>query len=123
MDLAPASESQSTLPSIPRRLEDGVIVSVALGAFFSVAVSSVGCVYTWGAGTEGQLGHGDKTSVARPTLVRSLAGHAVVGIAAGEHHVLAVTNQGRVFSWGGGGGGAAGSLGHGPACREQLLPR
>ena len=34
------------------------VVSLAAGEFHSVALTDAGLVYTWGAGGEGQLGHG-----------------------------------------------------------------
>jgi len=44
-----------------------------------------------------------------PTLVPSMQGKCVVSVAAGEHHCLALSREGEVYSWG---DGQYGSLGH-----------
>jgi len=35
-----------------------------------------------------------------PTQIKGLAGVEVVQIVGGEHHTIACTNDGRVFTWG-----------------------
>lgn len=50
------------------------------------------------------------------------AGERIVGIAAGAHHSLAVSDAGRVFTW-----GRTGRLGHAPLpgsrARDEFAPR
>ena len=44
-----------------------------------------------------------------PRLIELLQGIKIVQIACGDAHTVALTNEGRLFSWGGGG---CGQLGH-----------
>ena len=63
---------------------------------------------TWGAGSYGNLGHGDNTEVKTPKLVESLLGKPCISVACGSKHTLALTAYGAVFAWGYGGGGRLG---------------
>ena len=42
-----------------------------------IVVTTESQVYTWGYGNEGQLGHGDIESRAKPELVKALAGKSI----------------------------------------------
>ncbi|KAJ4823257.1 hypothetical protein Tsubulata_042381 [Turnera subulata] len=70
-------------------------------------------VWSWGAGTDGQLGTGKLQDELLPQLLHlpflSSAQHISM-LACGGAHVLALTSCGRVFSWG---RGTSGQLGHG----------
>ena len=55
----------------------------------NLPVAGGGVVYTWGAGRNGRLGHGDTADVLSPRRIASL--QHVVSIAAGFEHTLAVT--------------------------------
>ena len=66
-----------------------------------------GCLFTWGRGSNGQLGLGDRVDRRIPTLVATLS--CVNMIACGSLHTLAATDAG-LYSWGHGG---EGRLGHG----------
>lgn len=48
------------------------ITDLKLGEGFSMALTSNGQAYTWGANELGQLGNGDDQPVAEPTIVNSL---------------------------------------------------
>lgn len=95
------------------------IVNINHGGAFCAAVSAAGAVYTWGLGTKGQLGHGDKESMYEPNVVRGLEAHRVLSVATGHAHCIAVTESGDVFSWG---FDRFGQCGHGVAAKERLLP-
>ena len=111
----------------PRRIEalDGIKISrIGGGETASAAVSEEGDVYTWGWGGSfwqgnGGLGHGDSTTQPRPALVQHLeeSGTKVISIAVGNGHMLALTKEGRVLSWG---NGEYGRCGNGK--RVQTLP-
>ncbi|VDN34113.1 unnamed protein product, partial [Dibothriocephalus latus] len=47
-----------------------------------------------------RLGHGDLTHVNVPTCVKAFASQRVVQVTVGALHCLAVTDTGRVYSWG-----------------------
>ncbi|KAM3862238.1 alsin-like [Diretmus argenteus] len=66
-------------------------------------------VWSWGRGTEGQLGHGDQLARLQPLCIKSLTGEEVIKVAAGSHHSLALTAQCQVYSWG---SNICGQLGH-----------
>ena len=67
-----------------------------------MALTATGGLYSWGKGTEGQLGHGDKENLAVPRVVDGIGG-AVVGMAGGGSHSLVTTAEGRVLAFGGNG--------------------
>ena len=60
---------------------------------------------TWGAGSYGNLGHGDNTDQPKPKLVDALVGKRCSSVACGSKHTLALSNSGDVYAWGYGGGG------------------
>ncbi|XP_011609701.2 alsin-like isoform X2 [Takifugu rubripes] len=66
-------------------------------------------VWSWGRGSEGQLGHGDQLARLQPLCIKTLSGEEVIQVAAGSHHSLAVTATCQVYSWG---SNMCGQLGH-----------
>ncbi|XP_067459329.1 alsin-like isoform X2 [Thunnus thynnus] len=66
-------------------------------------------VWSWGRGSEGQLGHGDQLARLQPLCINSLTSEEVIKVAAGSHHSLALTAQCQVYSWG---SNMCGQLGH-----------
>lgn len=68
-----------------------------------------GSIFSYGHGGSGRLGHGSTTDVVLPTKVSGL-GTSIVELSAFNQHVLALAEDGSVFSWG---NGADGRLGHG----------
>ncbi|XP_078445975.1 regulator of chromosome condensation (RCC1) family protein [Wolffia australiana] len=65
-----------------------------------VALDVDGRCYTWGRNEKGQLGHGDSSLRTLPTLVQGLSKHVIVKAAAGKHHTVVVTEDGKSFSFG-----------------------
>ncbi|KAJ8538292.1 hypothetical protein K7X08_014832 [Anisodus acutangulus] len=65
-----------------------------------VALDTEGRCYTWGRNEKGQLGHGDKISRDRPTVVSELSKHKIVRAAAGRSHTVVVTDDGQSFAFG-----------------------
>jgi alpha-tubulin suppressor-like RCC1 family protein len=82
--------------------------SVAGGIDFSLALTSSGEVWAWGAGDRGQLGNGDIIDSSFPVAVSALTG--IVSIAAGDAHALALDSTGTLWAWG---AGDVGQLGNG----------
>ncbi|KAB5525226.1 hypothetical protein DKX38_022975 [Salix brachista] len=70
-------------------------------------------IWSWGAGTEGQLGTGKLEDEYLPQLLHlpflSSAG-SISTLACGGAHAIALTSVGKVFTWG---RGTTGQLGHG----------
>jgi len=91
----------------PREFGLKNIKSIGAGAYHSFAVSQNGEVYAWGLNQFGQCGIDrqgfvgeDGAVIASPSIVESLRGYDVICITGGEHHSVALTAQGEVFSFG-----------------------
>nr|XP_010909635.1 PH, RCC1 and FYVE domains-containing protein 1 isoform X2 [Elaeis guineensis] len=124
---------------IPKRvsgpLEGLQVLSVACGTWHSALVTSNGKLFTFGDGTFGVLGHGDRKSVAYPKEVESLSGLKTVKVACGIWHTAALVEvmgqtgvnaiSRKLFTWG---DGDKNRLGHGdkearliPTCVSSLI--
>lgn len=80
------------------------ITAMAAGFDFSVVACSDGTLAAWGSNRYGQLGNGNTINRGIPSPVDTtgvLAGKVVVALAAGNHHVLALTSDGTLVAWGG----------------------
>jgi alpha-tubulin suppressor-like RCC1 family protein len=90
------------MPHPVSALEGVRITSVAVGIWFTVAVSEARAVYSLGI-ADGCLGHGEideEENVSLPKRIEALEGIHVATVAAGKGHALALTRCGRVYSWG-----------------------
>lgn len=119
---------------VPKRLNgplEGIHVSyISCGPWHTAVVTSAGQLFTFGDGTFGVLGHGDRTSVSIPREVESLKGLRTVRAACGVWHTAAVVevmvgssgssncSSGKLFTWG---DGDKGRLGHGDK-EAKLVP-
>jgi alpha-tubulin suppressor-like RCC1 family protein len=97
------------------------VVDLDAGLDHTIAVTAEGGLYTWGRGRA--IGHGGDWNTQRlvPTKVTGggIGEAAVVQVAAGEYHSMALTTTGELYAWGTGGDG---QLGHGG--KESLaVPR
>ncbi|XP_022827451.1 probable E3 ubiquitin-protein ligase HERC2 [Spodoptera litura] len=72
--------------------------------------SSCGGAWSWGAGDDGRLGHGDTAPRDAPTHLHHLAHHEIVRVAAGAACSAVITSRGALYTWG---RCAQGRLGHG----------
>lgn len=86
---------------------------IACGGFHTAVVTEDGRVHTFGGGEHGQLGHGDKVNKVKPTLVEALVGIFVTQITCGWSHSVALTTNGKVYTWGNGD--------HGKLGKDELL--
>ncbi|KAL1543708.1 PH, RCC1 and FYVE domains-containing protein 1 [Salvia divinorum] len=125
---------------IPKRIAgplDGLqIAIVACGPWHTALISSTGQLFTFGDGTFGVLGHGNRENVSYPREVESLAGLRTIAVACGVWHTAAVVevivtqssasfSSGKLFTWG---DGDKNRLGHGdkeprlkPTCVPALI--
>jgi Regulator of chromosome condensation (RCC1) repeat len=74
------------------------VAQVAAGVEHSLALTSDGSVWAWGANDYGQLGNGSTVNSDVPLQVPGLTG--VTEIAAGGEFSLALTSAGSVWAWG-----------------------
>lgn len=74
--------------------------NASAGKHHTIVVTEKGAVYTFGRGTEGALGHGDRNHAFSPKLVAALSHVRITCSASGETHTLAVSADGTLFAWG-----------------------
>ncbi|KAI4328375.1 hypothetical protein L6164_020732 [Bauhinia variegata] len=80
-------------------------------------------IWSWGAGTDGQLGTGRLEDEHFPQLLHHSSLSTVPPIsslACGGAHVIASTSAGKVLTWG---RGSSGQLGHGEVVNHGLYPK
>ncbi|KAL0438240.1 UNVERIFIED_CONTAM: PH, RCC1 and FYVE domains-containing protein 1 [Sesamum latifolium] len=125
---------------IPKRisgpLEGLQVAMVTCGPWHTALITSTGQLFTFGDGTFGVLGHGNRENVLYPREVESLSGLRTVAVACGVWHTAAVVevivtqssasfSSGKLFTWG---DGDKNRLGHGdkeprlkPTCVPALI--
>ncbi|XP_073099233.1 PH, RCC1 and FYVE domains-containing protein 1 isoform X1 [Elaeis guineensis] len=125
---------------IPKRvsgpLEGLQVAYVTCGTWHTALITSTRQLFTFGDGTFGVLGHGDRESVSHPREVESLIGLKTIAVACGVWHTAAIVevmvaqssasmSSGKLFTWG---DGDKYRLGHGdkesrlePTCVDSLV--
>ncbi|XP_042446217.1 PH, RCC1 and FYVE domains-containing protein 1-like isoform X3 [Zingiber officinale] len=124
---------------IPKKVSgplDGLqVMSIACGTWHSALITSNGKVFTFGDGTFGVLGHGDRENLVYPKEVESLGGLRTIKVACGVWHTAAIVEvmgqaganviSRKLFTWG---DGDKYRLGHGdkearlvPTCVPSLI--
>ncbi|KVH99541.1 Brevis radix-like domain-containing protein, partial [Cynara cardunculus var. scolymus] len=122
---------------IPKRIGDPLeglkVASVTCGPWHTAFITSTGQLFTFGDGTFGVLGHGDRENVSCPREVESLLGLRTIAVACGVWHTAAVVevivtrsssgvSSGKLFTWG---DGDKNRLGHGdrePRLKPTCIP-
>jgi len=83
---------------------DEKVAHLACGMYHTMAVTVSGKLYTWGGGynTVGYpvCGHGSSTGTTTPTVVAALEDQFVVQAVSGYYHSMALTREGRIYTWG-----------------------
>lgn len=107
----PSSQDQNLRPA---RVPNPVSVSftkVALGRIFSLALDSVGRIWSWGNNSSLSLGiSADVDLVESPGMVEGLTGKTITSIHAGWYHAAAIDSSGSLYMWG---ANESGQLGNG----------
>jgi alpha-tubulin suppressor-like RCC1 family protein len=92
------------------------VVRISCGTDFTACITEKGHLYTWGTNKSGYLGvenityDGDQAIVTTPTLVKTLVNKFIIQVVCGSKHMMCLTSERTVFSWGSGDNGI---LGHG----------
>uniref|UniRef100_A0A8C5ATY9 RCC1 and BTB domain containing protein 2 n=1 Tax=Gadus morhua TaxID=8049 RepID=A0A8C5ATY9_GADMO len=82
-------------------LQGASIIQVACGYAHTLALTDEGMVYSWGANSYGQLGTGNKSNQALPTLINTEKERMVEVAACHTSHTSAArTQSGQVMMWG-----------------------
>lgn len=80
------------------------IKEISLGYLFSSLLTSTGRVFMWGFNQSGQLGNGNETNQSIPNDITSRfnlnSDELIIQISVGWDHTMALSNEGRVFTWG-----------------------
>jgi len=95
-------------------------VAIGAGASYSAALLADGTVMTWGSNVGGYLGRSTASQGPDPKPAPASGVKDIVSIAAGLHHVLALTGAGTVVAWGYDGHGATGQRSGG---NGQIVPK
>lgn len=90
------------------------------GTGFTAAIVDGDKLLMWGNGQNAVLGSGDGSSEGRdvPGAVPGLADKAILHVALGGKHSAAITEEGKLYTWG---SGFCGQLGHGSG-EDKPLP-
>jgi len=89
--------SVPTLIPTLNSLKLGKFVEVACGEAVSLAVSESGLAYSWGMGTNGQLGNGGEDDLLEPTVIKSkqVDSRRVIAASAGGQHTILLAVDGQ----------------------------
>jgi hypothetical protein len=104
-------------PRHVKSLDSLQIVSVYAAKYHSAALARDGSVYTWGYGRGGRLGHANEITYQLPQKLSYFNGIIVTHLAISENHMLAIVENGEVYSWG---SNSFGQLGHGKPSTTSL---
>lgn len=89
-----------TRPRMVEALGEVDVVHISAGSGHSLAVSRAGCLYTWGQGYNGRLGHGNQETKPQPEIVEALLGQTITQAVAGCEFTICATDKGAAFSFG-----------------------
>lgn len=96
-----------------------LIKKIACGGTHTLALTNSGAVLSWGTGSYGQLGLSNQyLEVPTPTLINFPNKELITHIYAGLNHSMAITSEGKVYSWG---DGTNGQLGY--RANKQYIPK
>ena len=84
------------------------MLHLGCGGDHVVAYTEDGELWSWGRNEFGQLGHGDEGSDTNRSVPKKIESPTeflekkIVKICGGRNHTLAITQEGKLWSWGGG---------------------
>ncbi|PNJ52725.1 probable E3 ubiquitin-protein ligase HERC3 isoform X1 [Pongo pygmaeus] len=112
-----SDEKDRESPCHVKLLRTQKVVYISCGEEHTAVLTKSGGVFTFGAGSYGQLGHDSMNDEVNPRRVLELMGSEVTQIACGRQHTLAfVPSSGLIYAFG---CGARGQLGTGHTCNVK----
>ncbi|XP_072351455.1 probable E3 ubiquitin-protein ligase HERC4 [Scyliorhinus torazame] len=106
-------------PNLVKLLKCKKTIHISCGEEHTAVLTKDGLVFTFGAGSYGQLGHNSTKDEIKPRLVGYLFGKRVSQIACGSYHTLVfVASSGEIYSFGRGENGQLGNQ----ETSDQLVP-
>ena len=110
--LGHGDETNLSIPKVVNGLVCKNVKEIVFGVHHTIAKTVDGRLYSFGNGEAGQLGHGNLDSKFTPTAIEynQLGEENISKIACGFVHSMALTCEGRLYTWG---SGHLGQLGHG----------
>lgn len=98
--LGNGTRHSSSIPVRVRFPAGTKVTAVGVGSLHNLARTSTGQLLAWGSNAFGQLGNGTTASSDIPVRVKLGAGAKVIAVSAGGGFSLALTQAGRVLTWG-----------------------
>lgn len=114
-------DSTLRVPAPCEPIQDKQIIKIFCGRTHALGLTAKGDVLSWGTSELGQRGHGvegENQELWLPAPIDQLCQQDIVQLACGLDHCLALSKDGRIWSWG---YGEDGQLGHGAI--EDTLTR
>jgi len=98
--LGNGTRHSSSIPVRVRFPAGTTVTAVGVGSLHNLALTSAGQVLAWGSNAFGQLGNGTTTNSDIPVRVKLGAAAKVIAVSAGGGFSLALTQAGRILTWG-----------------------
>lgn len=98
-----SSSPEPLLMEMSGALAGSGVVAICAGNHFNLALRADGKIAGWGDNSSGQLGDGTTTARLVPVIAGTgslLESRVITSVAAGDSHVLAIRDDGELFTWG-----------------------
>ena len=101
LGIAPLPDDIVWLPTAVEGVPEDPL-QIACGDAFTAVLTASGELWAWGSNLDGQLGLGDdgERDSQRPLRLTALDGQRIRQVACGGMHSVALTFDGKLFSWG-----------------------
>ncbi|XP_034128288.1 serine/threonine-protein kinase Nek8 [Drosophila guanche] len=113
-------EAWKHYPSRMESVRNYHVVGACAGDAFTILVTKSGSLLSCGSNSNLSLGQDEQRNYHSPKLIAKLADVRIEQLAAGLHHVLALSREGAVYVWG---TSVSGALGLGNYQQQQKFPQ
>lgn len=103
------TEGHQYLPRLLESMAAKRVAQISACGFHTAIVTDAGELFTWGEGKFGRLGHMSERNCHSPTIVEYMVGKKPRQVSCGGFHTAVVSEDGRLYTFG---GGEHGQLGH-----------